>query len=127
MPDFSTFQGKPKEIDIFKGIYSHPNATTESNALEITANKNNVEISFDMINITQDTTIRVYEKVDDTNYRSVSQKLWTTDFPTNAEDAVVNLNGKDIDQKVTFQSAVLEGSIKSVPHARVEEIRSDDQ
>ena len=124
MPDYTTFVGTTKDVFIVKGTYAHPNATSESDALVILGNINNVEVSFDMINITQDTTIRVFEKVDDTNYRPVSEKLWPTDFPANAEDIVVNLNGKDIDQKITFQSLVLEGSIKNVPHARVEELRT---
>ena len=120
MPDYNVFQG----IVIVEGTHSHGNNTNEQDVIEIIANVKNVEVSLDMINLVQNTTIRVYEKVDGSTYRSMSQKVFPTDFPTNAKVVVINLNGKEIDQKITFQSGTVEGSTKNVPHARVEEIRT---
>jgi len=123
LPDYTEYVGATKNVNVFKGTYPHPNDTSENDAMVILASKNNIEVSFDMINLAQTTTVRVYEKVDDATYRPASEKVYPTDFPANVDDMVINLNGKDVDMKITFQSGTAEGSVKNVPHARVEELR----
>ncbi len=57
----------------------------ETSALEqdmvtvtITARAKIGGIWLDMVNVTQDTTIKLYHKVDGTNFREVSSSAWTT-------------------------------------------------
>ncbi len=121
MPDFG--EKSIQLIDEISGTYSHPNVTTEQDVLEFLSLLNDIEVSLDMNALTQNTTVRVYEKVDGTTYRLASEKIFPTDFPSNIKDVIVNLNGKNIDMKITFQSAVLEGASRNIPHARIEEVR----
>jgi len=105
-------------VDTSTGTYNHPNATTEATVLELTDNSLDTTVSYDVSLLTQTTTIRVKEKMDGTTYEIQSERAWPTDFDPNVEAVVINLLGKGRDQIITFQSNVLEGSIKAIPWSR---------
>ena len=93
---------------------SHPNTLTETDLIEYTTLKNLVKLHFDMTNITQISTIRVYDKTDGTNYRLLSIKEFPTDYDTGVETIVAILDGAGQDMKVTLESTILEGSAKDI-------------
>ena len=95
--------------------YSHPDTTTETDLVEYTGLKNYIVTNLDMSNFGESTTVRVYDKVDGTNYRQVSQKIYPDDYETGTEVATFVLDGAGQDMKVTLQSAVAEGGATSVP------------
>ena len=111
-----------KIIDKTTGTYSHANVTTEEDVLEFIGLDELMEITFDMTTLTQNTTVRLKEKTDGTTYRIIESAIYPTEFDGN--NVVIALNGKGRDMKVTFQSAVLEGAVRAIPHARVEELRT---
>lgn len=95
--------------------FSHPNTTTETDLVEFTLVTQNIGISLDMINFTQDTTIRVFEKIDGTNYRQRPSKIYPTDYSTGQIGIEVILDGRGRDMKITLESAVVEGGATSIP------------
>lgn len=112
MTDYGSPRNKP-----VKGTYSHSNLTTEQDVLIFTRLKKNIEVSFTMTNLVQNTTLRVYEKNDDATYEISAETIYPTDYG-NEKNALMELIGKGVDTKITFQSGTLEGSAKNVPHAR---------
>jgi len=117
MPDFGS--PDPQKVSIVTGTYSHANNTNEQTVSEYLALVGDIEISLDMNNLAQNTTIRLYEKVDGTNYRNASEKIFPTDFPSNIKVVIINIIGKSRDAKITFQSGTGEGSSKNVAYAQV--------
>lgn len=94
--------------------HSHANNTTEQDVIENTGvtDPTEVRVLLDLNGLTNDHTIRVYEKIDGTNYRSIDPpKAWTSAD----EDGVrISFTAQD-DYKVTLQSATGEGSSVNVP------------
>ena len=111
-------------ITTSNGTYVHPDGTTEQNVVEIVNNLNLVTITFDVSLLVQNTTVRVYEKTDGSNYELVDQAVFPTGFSTNVENIVFELNGKNRDQKITFQSGTGEGTTRDVPFSRVNVLRT---
>lgn len=75
--------------------------------------RKHVTLLMDLANLTQNTTIRVYEKVDGTTYRVVDPtKAWTTSTPPGVR---VDFYAT-ADWKITLASAVTEASDRSVPY-----------
>lgn len=112
------------EISTSNGTFVLANNTTEQDVTEITNNLDRVGIVYDVSLLTQNTTIRVKEKADGTNYEIVSEVVFPTDFDSGAENIEIELNGKNRDQKVTFQSGTAEGATRDIPFARVNELRT---
>ena len=120
--DENVSASKQKKISATNGTYSHPTGVTEQDAIVLDGIDEELEIVFDCVNLLQITTIRIYEKTDGTNYKLNESAAYPADFADN--NVVVKINGKGRDAKITFQSAVAEGSSKDVPWARVDELRS---
>lgn len=110
------------DIDTTSGTYSHSDNTTEQDAFVYTLLKDNIEVTLDMTNLTQRTTVRVYEKIDGTNYRLVDSGIYPDDFDVN-KGILVEFNGKNIDCKITLQSIVTEGASRNISWARSNVIR----
>jgi len=98
------------------GTYSHANNTNKQDVLEFTANTQDIELRLDMVNITQLTTITEEEKIDATNYRIITQKIFPSDFDTNTKAVAFSFPQSNQSYKVTFQSGTAEGSAKNVPY-----------
>lgn len=110
-----------QDITTANGTYSHPSGTSEQDVLEFLDNDENIEVTFDMTLLTQDTTVRVKNKTDGITYRLVKSAIYPTNF--DGANVVITLNGKARDMKITFQSAIAEGAIRAIPHSRVEVLR----
>jgi len=105
-----------------EGTYAHTNGTTENDALVITlTNITKVDaLLFDLVNLTKTSTVRVYIKVDGTNYRLAEPYLWTISDP---DALVINLPKHNHDMKVTLQSDVAEGASRNIPYSYVKEAK----
>lgn len=127
MPDYTSFQGVNQEIIPSEGDHTHLANTNEQDVIEILDNINKIEITLDMTLLLQDTTVRFYEQVNIADgYVLVSAATFSqtpidSDFTGNA--IVFVLNGKKLDQKITFDSAVAEAGSINVPFARVDVVR----
>ena len=109
------------------GTFSLPNDTSEHDLIEILSTEEEptflFKINFDMINLVQNVTFRVYYKVDNVNYRLRygtnptgglgGTMLWTTSdapwFVVSIQDII------DHDLKVTIQSSINQGSVLDIP------------
>lgn len=100
------------------GTYDHPNVTTEEDAVVITPSElaEYRTLLLDLSNLTQNTTIRTYIKVDAANYRLVDSSVFPTDFPANTKGVPIRLCPLSVNMKVTLESSVLEGAVRAVPY-----------
>ena len=105
------------------GTYNHAMGTTEDDAIVITNNINNVEVTMDMSLLQRSTIVRVYNKTDTTNYTGVSEATYPDDFTS--DSAVFVLNGKGQDQRITFESVSAEISSIAVAFNRVNVVRTE--
>lgn len=104
------------------GIHSQDGTTENDVLLFDAANEGAINratrlvIVLDLVNLTQDVTIRVYEKIDGTNYRSVDpEKNWVT-----ADEDGVRIDFvAQADVKITMQSAIDEAAARDVPWSYV--------
>ena len=92
-----------------------PNDTTENNIIEVTTTKRMRldSVWLDFVNLVQDVTIKVYHKIDGTNYRQYDSFSWST----SEEDGIflhdITINGN---WKLTVTSSVAQGEIKAIPY-----------
>ncbi len=104
-------------------VVTHPDSTSEETLLDISVDDVTAfigNINLDLDALTQNATIRVYYKIDGSNYRrrygtgiSGGVIAWTTSdgpwVPIVIDDVV------DHDIRVTLQSAVSEGAPRQIP------------
>lgn len=100
------------------GTYVHANSTAEETVLEVTNNIQEIEVSYDISLLAQNTTIRVKEKMDGSTYEIQNENVFPTDYDANVESVVIQLFGKSRDQIITFQSGTLEGTTRDIPFSR---------
>ena len=97
------------------GSYNLPNDTAENTVIEITNSKRLKldSVWLDFNTLVQDVTIKVYHKIDGTNYRQYDEFSWAT-----AEEDGVLLSDITInnDWKLTITSPVAQGSIVAIPY-----------
>ena len=99
--------------------------TTEQDLLEVlvpTTGRTTINvgsIQLDLVNLTQDALIRIYSRIDGTNYREIFGTL--IDWKTTDPDGVMVVNNliTDHDLRITIQSAVAEGAQRTIPYALV--------
>lgn len=105
-------------------IVNHPNTTTETDLIEhlLLMEKITHHISFD--EITQQTRIRVLEKIDGVNYENIDAggALFPDDFG-DATGVTIVLDGAGQDMKITLESLVAEGASKELKLTARDEIR----
>lgn len=99
------------------GTLALPNNTTETTVFEVTGISRVTEVValLDLVNGVTNKTIRIYEKVDGTNYRSVDpEKVWTS-----ADEDGVRIEFKaQTDYKVTITNGSAEGINIPYRHSR---------
>jgi hypothetical protein len=105
-------------IDITKtsGTYSLVTGTSELTVVTLTNTENIIVtgIWLDLVNLTQSCTVRVYFKIDGTNFREFSTTSWSTVM---ADGLLINGDMPiDSDLRVTIQSGVAEGVTRSIPY-----------
>jgi len=101
---------------VLSGTYTHPNVTTEEDVLEMSAANQEVEVELDLSELTQKAIIRTYAKVDGVNYRLIAAKTFPDEFDAGAKDVLISFKQKNVDYKITLQSAALEGATRSIPY-----------
>lgn len=96
--------------------YSHPSGTTEQTVFTFTPTgiSKVTGIWLDLVNLTQNSTIRVRYTIDGTNFRTFQTIVWTTGM----DDGVL-INGNlpvntSYSLRVTIQSAVAEGASRDI-------------
>ena len=112
---------------VFRSVsLSHPNTVTETDLVEHEGITERDTHHLDFTNLSQvnETTIRVYEKIDGINYRQLSQKIFPTEYETGTEAVIVVLDGAGQDMKITLESSVAEGSAKTIPGTVRDEVRA---
>ena len=95
--------------------YNLPNDVVENTLLEI-VNTKRLRLDavwLDMVNLVQDVTIKVYHKIDGTNYRQYDVFTWGTSEENGVLLSPVTING---DWKITVTSTVAQGAIKAIPY-----------
>jgi len=104
---------------------SHGPGTDEQDLVEHLSISELDDHHFDFSNLSQvnETTIRVFEKVDAITYRLLSTKIFPTDFDSGIQIVRIILDGAGQDMKITLQSSVDEGSAKTIEGTVRDEIR----
>lgn len=97
--------------------FTHTNGTAEDDLVEHLSLKEIINHHFDFSNLSaiNETTIRTFEKVDGITYRLLQQRIYPTDYPGGPNSVIITLNGGGKDMKITLQSAIAEGSNKTIP------------
>jgi hypothetical protein len=97
------------------GTHAHANNIGEQVAITIPAptDVSVVEtIYLDLVNLTQNATIRVYYQIDGANYRTIQTFNWTTGMDDGVYFRNVAISNP---LQVTVQSAALEGAVRNIP------------
>jgi len=99
------------------GTYNHPNDTLEHDVVEIVPPELSQykSLLLDLSALTQDAEIRSYVQVDGANYQQSDYAQFPTDFPTGTKVVVVRLCPFSVAMKVTLQSVIAEGAVRSIP------------
>lgn len=103
-----------------KGTFSYLDAGGEQTVIElvITDRKIIQGAWLDMVNLTQDGTVKCYYKVDGANYREVSSEAFTV--ATDSDGWYIDLNmGVSDDFKITYTEGADEGAARNIPYAIV--------
>jgi len=103
--------------------FSHPNTVVETDLVEHLNLTELIDHHFDFSNLLQQTTIRVFEKIDGITYRNMSTKIFPDDYEDGTKGVVVILDGSGRDMKITLKSGIAEGSAKNIPASVRDEIR----
>jgi len=104
-----------------EGVITHPDGVGEEVALEFIHEgvADYPAVLLDLNALTQNTTIRLYVKVDGTNYRLVTPAVFPGDFPANAKVVPIVLYPTGKDWVITLQSGIAEGADRSIPYVFV--------
>jgi len=97
------------------GVHTHANNLLEQTVFTMAVIPSKIEtIYLDLVNLTQNCTIRVYHQIDGVNPRVIETFNWTTGMDDGCyfRDVAVNAS-----LQVTVQSAVIEGAIRNIPWA----------
>lgn len=106
----------PLVLNPASGTYSHPSGVGESTAITFAPTQNNIVkgIWLDLVNLTQNATIRAQYQIDGTNYRTFQVINWTTGM----EDGVLVEGELPVNDnvRITIQSVVAEGVSRNIPY-----------
>lgn len=96
------------------GTFSHPNGVVEQTVFTITLTKpTEVKSLFlDLVNLTQNATIRIKHEIDGATYRTIETFSWTTVMDDGVYFRSITCNDNI---QVTIQSAIAEGAARDIP------------
>jgi hypothetical protein len=97
------------------GVYAHPSGVGEQIAFTVPA-VGPIELKtlyLDLVNLTQNCTIRVYYQIDGANYRQIDIFNWTVAMGDGVYFREIAVNAA---VQVTVQSAVAEGAVRNIPY-----------
>ena len=103
------------------GTHAHADNTDEQTVKEfaLTVLTNIKGFRLDLSNLTQSATVRIYEKIDGTNYREIDSLEWTT---ADRDGVAIGEIESDKYVKVTLQSGTGEGASRNVPYRYTQEV-----
>lgn len=109
---------------VTSGTFAFPNGTTEQTIIELTPSVVTYLYNFwlDLDALTQNCTIRVYSKIDGTNYREILPMRLADLMPADAEGLVLKEQMISTAWKITIQSTVAEGASRNIPYRYFTEI-----
>jgi hypothetical protein len=99
------------------GTLSYLDAGGEQTVIELTPTTRKIiaGIWLDLVNMTQDGTIKLYYKIDGANYREFTSQTFTV--ATDSDGTYINLNmGITSDFKVTYTEGADEGAARDLPY-----------
>lgn len=100
---------------VFRNVtFSHPDSILEEVLVEHLNLTQLIDHHFDFSNLTQQTTIRIFEKADGVNYKLLSIRVFPDSYDAGIEIVGIILNGADQDMKITLQSTLAEGSAREI-------------
>lgn len=107
---------------VTSGTFAFPNGTTEQTIIELTPSVVTYLYNFwlDLNALTQNYTIRVYSKIDGTNYREIEpMTLSNIDYSLGLvlKEQIINTAWK-----ITIQSTVAEGASRNIPYRYFTEV-----
>ena len=95
--------------------FSHPNTLVETILVQHTSLTELIDHHLDFSNILESTIIRVFEKADQNNFEQIGEsRTFPTDYGTGTKIVRIVLDGAGQDMKITLQSELLEGSVKTI-------------
>ena len=104
-----------------EGTFSYLDAGGEQTVLEITSNTMRIlhGIWLDLVNMTENGTVKIYYKIDGTNYREVTSAAFTV--ATDSDGFYIDVNmGIKYDFKVTYEEGGDEGADRAIPYQIIE-------
>lgn len=102
------------------GTFSYLDAGGEQDVFEITGSSRKfiAGILLDLSNMTENGTIRVYSKIDGSNYRLLDEFYFTV--ATDPDGFLLNVKVPiSVDFKVTYEESADEGAARDIPYAYV--------
>lgn len=99
--------------------YAHQIGVAEADAIVFAAAVQEIEVRFDMNALLQITTVREYEQINGADYRLITSRIFPTDFDPGCTAVVVAFKQANAIYRITFQSAVAEAGIISVPYRQI--------
>lgn len=109
---------------VFRSVsFNHPISIAEIDLVVHAAITEKDTHHFDFSVFTQNTIIRVYERINTTDYRVIGKKIYPTDFETDVTGVTIILDGAGQDMKITLQSEIVESAIRTVVGTIRDEIR----
>ena len=95
--------------------FTHGPGTTEQDFVEHLSLTELIDHHFDFTNLTQQTTIRVFEKADGITYEQIGEpRIFPDDYGINTGIVRIVLDGAGQDMKITLQSSSDEGSSRTI-------------
>ena len=110
MPDLSD-----SRTQYSKQSHNQVDNIAEQDIIEFITLRDNVHIDLDVDALSQSITIRMFERVDGTNYSQVDTVVFPDDFDTDVKIVGLDMDGGGQDMKLTAQSVVAEGMDRTIP------------
>jgi hypothetical protein len=113
-----------KNVTIISGTYSHSSNTNEQIILTITVNgaAKLVNLWLDLSALTQLCTIKVYSKIDSSNYVEVPSMQLSNVDAASRKGMLLKEMTIDTDWKITLTSGTAEGASRNIPYRYYMEI-----
>lgn len=94
--------------------FNHPNTTVETDLVEHILLTEKEQHHFSFRNLTQQTKIRVFERIDGSVYDQLGDTVTFPDDFGDAKGVIIVLDGAGQDMKITLESVVSEGAARVI-------------
>jgi len=119
MPDVGSVTTVLRSVSL-----SHGSGTSEQILVEHLSLTELIDHHFDFSNLLEQTTIRVFEKANGTNYEQIGEpRIYPDDYGPDTRIVRIVLDGAGQDMKITLKSSQSEGSAKTIEGTTRDTIR----